>query len=235
MRCVARYRCASMSDNPGSPRPSISASAACRAATKRGMVRAVFDSVAPRYDLMNDLMSLGMHRVWKQIFVDGLRSAARGISCWIWPAAPATSASAGCARGGGPVLLTDINPSMLAVGARPRAERGFAGEASLAGRRCRAPAAAGSLRRPRLDRLRPAQLHRQGGGAAEARRVLKPGGRFLCLEFSRVQVAALAPLYDAWSFQVLPRSGAASRRTRTATAISPRASAPSPTRRRWPA
>ena len=70
----------------------------------------------------------------------------------------------------------------------------------------------------------------------EARRVLRPGGQFLCLEFSRVQVAALEPLYDAWSFRVLPRLGQpASPAMPTATSTSPRASARSPTRRRWPA
>ncbi|KAL2051290.1 hypothetical protein ABVK25_008342 [Lepraria finkii] len=70
---------------------------------------------------------------------------------------------------------------------------------------------AGPLRRPRIHRLRAAQRHRQGRGCA-ARSTpggLRPGGRFACLEFSRVQVAALAPLYDAWSFGVLPRLGAA--------------------------
>ncbi len=59
------------------------------------MVRAVFDSVAPRYDLMNDLMSLGIHRVWKQIFISDLQPAAEAARCWTWPAAPATSALAG--------------------------------------------------------------------------------------------------------------------------------------------
>ena len=110
-------------------------------------------------------------------------------------------------RGGGPVLLTDINASMLSVGRDRAVERGMIGDVSLA--------VADAERLPLPDRsfdrvsiafgLR--NCTNKEAVLAEARRVLKPGGRFLCLEFSRVQVAALAPLYDAWSFKVLPRLG----------------------------
>ena len=199
------------------------------------MVRAVFDSVAPRYDLMNDLMSLGIHRVWKQHLRHRAGPAAATARCSISRAAPGTSASAGCARGGGPAILSDINPSMLAVGRDRAIARGLIGGLSLL--------VADAERLPLPDRCVDAVsiafgLRNCTDKAAvlrEARRVLQPGGRFLCLEFSRVQVAALAPLYDAWSFQVLPRLGQLVAGDADSYRIWPRASAPSPTRRRWPA
>ena len=173
------------------------------------MVRAVFDSVAPRYDLMNDIMSLGLHRAWKHIFVTALDPRPDPATCWTSRAAPATSRAAGSTRGGGPAILSDINPSMLAVAQERAARRGrVAGLALLA---------ADAERLPLPDRSmdvvsiafglrnctdKPAVLR-------EARRVLRPGGRFGCLEFSRVTVAALGPVYDAWSFRVLPRLGRA--------------------------
>ncbi len=173
-------------------------------AEKKPMVRAVFDSVAPRYDLMNDLMSLGVHRVWKRGFIAGLQP--RPDSTLLDLAGGTGDIAFGWrARGGGPVWLTDINPSMLAE-ARKRPYD--ADVAFLV-----VDAEAIPLHDRSVDRVsialglrnctdKPAVL-------AEARRVLKPGGQFHCLEFSRVQVAALAPAYDAWSFQVLPRLGRA--------------------------
>ena len=169
---------------------------------KKGMVRAVFESVAPRYDLMNDLMSLGVHRVWKREFIAGLDprpsrtlldlAGGTGDIAFGWRA-----------RGGGPAILSDINPAMLDV-ARKRA--GEAGVEVLVADAEALPLADGSVDRVSIafglrnctDKL--AVLR-------EARRVLRPGGQFHCLEFSRVQVAALERPYDAWSFRVLPMLG----------------------------
>ncbi len=83
--------------------------------TKKPMVRAVFDSVAPRYDVMNDLMSLGIHRIWKRIFVTAMRPSPGRT---LLDLASGTGDIAALWRqfGGGPVLLTDINASMLSVG-----------------------------------------------------------------------------------------------------------------------
>ncbi len=169
---------------------------------KKPMVRAVFDSVAGRYDLMNDLMSLGVHRVWKRDFVAGLDPRPNRT---LLDLAGGTGdiARAWRAAGGGPAILTDINEQMLGI-ARTRARSD--GIAILA-----ADAEALPFPDRSADRVtiafglrnctdKPAVLR-------EARRVLRHGGQFHCLEFSRVQVGALAKPYDAWSFQVLPRLG----------------------------
>src|SRR6185437_9503192 len=99
-------------------------------AEKAGLVRRVFDSVAPRYDLMNDLMSLGVHRVWKRIFVSDLGprpqhrlqdlAGGTGDVTFGW-----------LAKGGGSAILSDINASMLAVGRDRALDRGFAGDVTL--------------------------------------------------------------------------------------------------------
>ncbi len=173
---------------------------------KKPMVRAVFDSVAPRYDVMNDLMSLGIHRAWKRDFVAALQPAPGRTLLDL--AGGTGDITFGWRRaGGGPAILSDINAAMLGVG-RDRA----AGRAQIGGVRF---LVADAEALPLPDRCvdvvaiafglrnvtdKPAALR-------EARRVLRPGGRFACLEFSRVQVAALAPVYDAWSFAVLPRLG----------------------------
>lgn len=175
-------------------------------AEKAGLVRAVFDSVAPRYDLMNDLMSLGVHRVWKRIFVTALDPRPRhtlldlaggtGDICFGW-----------LRRGGGPAILSDINVSMLRVGLDRAIAQGLIGGLS--------PLIADAEHLPLpdrcVDRVSIAFGLRNCTDKAavlrEAFRVLKPGGRFLCLEFSRLRVYAAQPLYDAWSFKILPRLG----------------------------
>jgi demethylmenaquinone methyltransferase/2-methoxy-6-polyprenyl-1,4-benzoquinol methylase len=173
---------------------------------KASLVRDVFDSVATRYDLMNDLMSLGIHRAWKRVFIAALDprpnhqlldlAGGTGDISFGW-----------MSRGGGPVLLSDINESMLRVGRDRSVARGLVSGLSFL------VADAEKLPIPdrSVDRVsmafglrnctdKPAVLR-------EARRVLKPGGRFMCLEFSRLQVAAFTPVYDLWSFKVLPRLG----------------------------
>jgi demethylmenaquinone methyltransferase/2-methoxy-6-polyprenyl-1,4-benzoquinol methylase len=172
---------------------------------KKPMVRAVFDSVASRYDIMNDLMSLGVHRLWKRDFVEGLDprpnrtlldlAGGTGDITFAWRK-----------RGGGPATLTDINEQMLEV-ARKRADTVGADDITI----MVVDAEAIPLPDACTDRVTIAFGLRNCTDKLavlrEARRVLRPGGQFHCLEFSRVQVAALTVPYDAWSFQVLPRLG----------------------------
>jgi demethylmenaquinone methyltransferase/2-methoxy-6-polyprenyl-1,4-benzoquinol methylase len=177
-------------------------------AEKKPLVRAVFDSVAPRYDIMNDLMSLGIHRIWKRILATRMRPAAAKT---LLDLASGTGDIAANWRrlGGGPVLATDINQAMLSHGRDRAIGRGLAAdftyvvadaEALPLPDRCVDVAAMAFGLRNCTDRA--AVLR-------EVRRVLKPGGRFFCLEFSRLQVAILDPLYDTWSFRILPRVGRA--------------------------
>ncbi len=175
---------------------------------KKPMVRAVFDSVAPRYDIMNDLMSLGIHRMWKRRFVQTLRPDPRRR---LLDLASGTGdiAIAWRRAGGGPVVATDINEAMLSRGRdRAIAAACAADFAHVVADAEALPFPSGSADvvsiafglRNCTDKL--AVLR-------EARRVLRPGGRFHCLEFSRLQIAVLDPVYDRWSFQVLPRLGRA--------------------------
>lgn len=197
-----------MSDNPATDPTTDFGFRRVRREEKAGLVRQVFDSVASRYDLMNDLMSLGVHRLWKQVFVSALDPRPKDTLLDL--AGGTGDISFGwLAKGGGPVLLSDINAAMLEVAQDRATQRGLVGSVSLL--------VADAERLPLPDRTvnrvsiafglrnctdKPAVLR-------EARRVLKPGGRFCCLEFSKVQVAALIPVYDAWSFRVLPRLGRA--------------------------
>ena len=204
-----------MSDNAGpsdpGDRPAATADFGFRTIprdAKKPMVRAVFERVAPRYDLMNDLMSLGIQRAWKRIFATRLDPRPRRT---LLDLAGGTGdiAFAWLRLGGGPAILSDINPAMLAIGRDRALQRGFAAGLAFVvadAERLPVPDAA-------MDTVSIAFGLRnctdKGAVLAEARRVLKPGGRFLCLEFSRLEIAAIRPLYDAWSFKVLPRLGQA--------------------------
>jgi len=173
---------------------------------KRGMVRAVFDSVAPRYDLMNDLMSLGVHRAWKRVLITALDPSPRRT---LLDLAGGTGdvGLAWLAQGGGPLLLSDVNAAMLGIAWERALARGLVAGASLL--------VADAERLPLPDRIVDRvsiafglrNCTDKAAVLAEARRVLRPGGRFYCLEFSRMRVAALQPAYDAWSFRILPMLG----------------------------
>ncbi len=176
-------------------------------AEKATLVRQVFESVAPRYDLMNDLMSLGIHRIWKRIFVNAMGVSKRET---LLDLAGGTGdiAFGALAGGAGRVILTDVNPAMLEVGRKRALDRGIIERIDFA--------VVDAERIPLPDRsvekisiafgLR--NCTDKDAVLREARRVLRPGGRFHCLEFSRVELAPLASIYDTWSFKVLPEIGA---------------------------
>lgn len=212
-----------------------------RTEEKQSLVRGVFDSVAERYDLMNDLMSGGVHRVWKAALIDWmaprpgqhLLDVAGGTGDIALRFLDRTARIASVRRAEmrdrgeevdepppgtpqGHATLCDINLEMLKVGRDRAVDKGrLAGLSWACGNAESLPfpdrtfdiytIAFGLRNVTHIDRA-----------LAEARRVLKPGGRFFCLEFSRVVVPGLDRAYDIYSFQVLPRLGQVVARNREA-------------------
>ena len=178
---------------------------------KTARVGAVFDSVAARYDLMNDLMSGGVHRLWKATFVRrlGLRPGAHVLDV-----AGGTGDIAfrmlDRLDGDGRVTVCDINREMLTVGTARAIDRGLLPAAGTLDWVC-GNAEALPIADMSVDAYTIAfglrNVTHIDLALAEARRVLKPGGRFFCLEFSHVVVPVLADLYERYSFAVLPRIG----------------------------
>jgi demethylmenaquinone methyltransferase / 2-methoxy-6-polyprenyl-1,4-benzoquinol methylase len=173
---------------------------------KRRLVRDVFDSVAGKYDVMNDLMSLGVHRLWKRDFIEALGPQPNRTLLDL--AGGTGDITAGwLKRGGGKAILSDINVSMLSVGRDRILARGMIADVSL----LVTDAEALPLPDGTVDRVSIAfglrNCTNKDRVLAEARRVLRPGGKFLCLEFSKLQVSAFEKIYDAWSFKAMPRIG----------------------------
>jgi len=173
---------------------------------KAGLVRDVFESVATRYDLMNDLMSWGIHRLWKAAFLDWLRPRP-GMALLDVGGGTGDIAFGFRARGGGPVTVCDINAEMLKVGRDRALDRGLIdGLAWNCGDAENLPFPDSTFDAYTISFcLRnvtdiPAALR-------EARRVLKPGGRYMCLEFSEVVLPLFDKIYDLYSFKVLPAIG----------------------------
>jgi demethylmenaquinone methyltransferase/2-methoxy-6-polyprenyl-1,4-benzoquinol methylase len=179
---------------------------------KAGMVRDVFASVAPRYDLMNDLMSAGVHRLWKNTLVDVLnpRPGERILDVAGGTGDIAFRIVKRLREKGGEkpdVTICDINPAMLEVGRDRAVDRGLlqgltwttgdAEDLPFPDRTFDGYTIAFGLRNvTHIDKA-----------LAEAQRVLKPGGRFYCLEFSKVTSAPVARAYDAYSERALPFFG----------------------------
>jgi len=182
-------------------------------ADKQALVDDVFHSVAGRYDLMNDLMSGGLHRAWKDALVTAANPPKGQRPFAVLDLAGGTGDVAfRLVAAGGPgtrVTVADINADMLRVGRERAAERGFDDAVTFVEGNAEALAfpdrafdavtiAFGIRNVPRIE-----------AALAEAWRVLKPGGRFLCLEFSAVDVPGLDALYDLYSFNVIPALGRA--------------------------
>ena len=179
-------------------------------ADKQALVDDVFRSVARRYDLMNDLMSFGLHRAWKDALVTAVNPPkSRPFTLIDIAGGTGDVAFRVIAAGGKETRATvcDINPDMLAVGAERAARRGLGDRVAFTEANAEAlpfkdrsfdaaTIAFGIRNVPRID-----------AALAEAYRVLKIGGRFLCLEFSAVNVPGLDRLYDLYSFNVIPALG----------------------------
>jgi demethylmenaquinone methyltransferase/2-methoxy-6-polyprenyl-1,4-benzoquinol methylase len=175
---------------------------------KAARVRGVFDSVASRYDLMNDLMSLGMHRLWKRlaVFIAGARPGDRVLDL-AGGSGDLTRLLSRDVGAQGEVVILDINRSMLDVGRDRLLDAGALDNVRFV------QADAESL--PFPDRsfnlvtmafgLR--NVTRKERALAEMHRVLKPGGTAHVLEFSQVASPVLSKIYDAYSFKLLPRLG----------------------------
>jgi len=179
---------------------------------KQGLVNAVFHSVASRYDLMNDLMSFGLHRAWKDALAAKVRPSLTRPFAHIDVAGGTGDVAFRVAREGGPqtnVTLVDVNGDMLRVAEERAARR------SLSGRLAFVEGNAEALPLPdsRFDAYTIAfgirNVPRIEEALREAHRVLKRGGHFLCLEFSRVDVPIIERIYDAYSFAAIPALGKA--------------------------
>jgi demethylmenaquinone methyltransferase / 2-methoxy-6-polyprenyl-1,4-benzoquinol methylase len=179
---------------------------------RQGLINDIFSAVAGRYDLMNDLMSGGLHRLWKDDVIGWLAPPRSARPFRLLDVAGGTgdltlrflaAGSSGCAA-----TLFDINPEMVAVGRKRLVE------ARLADRVTFTIGNAEAL--PFPDKTFDAYTIGFGirnvthidTALSEAYRVLKPGGRFLCLEFSNCEVPLLDRIYDFHSFEVIPRLGA---------------------------
>jgi demethylmenaquinone methyltransferase/2-methoxy-6-polyprenyl-1,4-benzoquinol methylase len=180
-------------------------------ADKQALVDDVFHKVARRYDLMNDLMSGGLHRAWKDALVSKLRPPINARPFHLLDLAGGTGdVSFRVIEAGGPNVrstVADINADMLAVGRERAFARGFEERAEFVEANAEALAfpdksfdaatiAFGIRNVPQIDRA-----------LSEIFRVLKPGGRFLCLEFSATQMPGLDKLYEFYSFRVIPEIG----------------------------
>jgi demethylmenaquinone methyltransferase/2-methoxy-6-polyprenyl-1,4-benzoquinol methylase len=177
---------------------------------KAQLVRGVFSSVARRYDLMNDLMSGGVHRLWKDALVDWLNPQANQTIADIAGGTGDVAfriAERARRRGGhADVIVCDINAQMIAEGQRRAAARHEPDVKWSAGDAEHQPFADASLDACTIA-FGIRNVTNIEAALAEVQRVLRPGGRFLCLEFSRVQAPGLDALYERYSFSVLPRLG----------------------------
>jgi demethylmenaquinone methyltransferase/2-methoxy-6-polyprenyl-1,4-benzoquinol methylase len=179
------------------------------AEAKQGLVNEVFARVARRYDLMNDLMSGGLHRLWKDDLIGWLAPPKGPAPFALLDVAGGTGDIAsrflGASGSGVRAVICDISAEMLAVG-RERA----GGEERLAfvrGNGESLPFSAKSFDACTIA-FGMRNLTHIDAALAEAYRVLKPGGRFLCLEFSTVETPILDTLYDAYSMNAIPALGA---------------------------
>lgn len=177
---------------------------------KQARVDEVFHNVASRYDLMNDLMSGGLHRIWKDIFAARVKPSRQGLFRHLDVAGGTGDIAFRVAKAGSrrtEITVLDINGDMLEVGRQRAVKRDFEARLDFV--------EANAEELPFPDQFFDAytiafgirNVPRIEKALAEALRVLKRGGQFLCLEFSNVDVPGLDRLYEAYSFRVIPLLG----------------------------
>lgn len=177
------------------------------ASEKANLVKGVFDSVASRYDIMNDLMSGGLHRIWKRFTIDeaGVKPGHRVLDL-AGGTGDLTRAFAKQVGPEGEVVLADINHAMLEQGRRRLVDAGVAGNLSIA----QVDAENLPFADQSFDRISIAfglrNVTNKEAALASMYRVLKPGGKLLVLEFSK-PAEAIKPAYDLYSFKILPVLG----------------------------
>jgi demethylmenaquinone methyltransferase/2-methoxy-6-polyprenyl-1,4-benzoquinol methylase len=175
---------------------------------KAGEVRKVFDAVADKYDVMNDVMSLGIHRIWKQYTVD-MAAVRPGDKVLDVAAGTGDLSYAFSKRVGdkGQVWMTDINEAMLARGKERMIDRGVVGNIDYR----QANAEELPFEDNQFDLVTIAfglrNVTDKDKALCDMHRVLKPGGRLLVLEFSKPTAPGLGPIYDQYSFKLLPMMG----------------------------
>lgn len=173
---------------------------------KESLVKNVFNSVAKNYDIMNDLMSMGVHRLWKDALMDWLAPQPNQT---LMDLAGGTGdvALRFLKRGGGNVHIVDINEEMLQAGKARAVMRPYQDRLSwIVGNAESLPLETASVDRATIAfGLR--NVTNRDVALSEIYRVLKPGGRFCCLEFSSVDNPLLSKIYDEWSFKILPKMG----------------------------
>jgi demethylmenaquinone methyltransferase/2-methoxy-6-polyprenyl-1,4-benzoquinol methylase len=202
-----------MADKPRSTEPDPEAVSfgyrSVPAEARQGLVNDIFSRVAGRYDLMNDLMSGGLHRLWKDDLIGWLASPRSDRAFRLLDVAGGTGDVTlrflQAAGPGSTATLFDINPEMIAVARKRLADAGLEERATLV--------VGNAEELPFADRSFDAytvafgirNVTRIDQALSEAYRVLKTGGRFLCLEFSACEVPLIDRLYDFHSFEVIPR------------------------------
>ena len=175
-------------------------------AEKQSRVATVFSSVAPSYDIMNDLMSGGVHRLWKDALMDWL-APSEGQVLIDLAGGTGDIALRFLRRGGSHAHVVDINADMIGAGQKRRDMKAYSNQLDWTVASAEdIPLQTGTAERVTISfGLR--NVTNRDMALREAFRVLKPGGRFCCLEFSTVQNATFSKLYDLWSFNALPQLG----------------------------
>ena len=180
---------------------------------KQTLVNDVFHSVAKRYDLMNDLMSVGMHRLWKDAMITALNPPRADVAFALLDVAGGTGdisfRAAKAAGHGFQATVCDINTEMLAVGRERAVAQHLDHQVSFVEGNAEALAFADKSFDAYTIAFGIRNVPRIPLALSEAYRVLKPGSRFLCLEFSSVDVPGLDKIYDLFSFNVIPQLGKA--------------------------